>query len=293
MNTMFRAASILCAALTMIPAANATCNPGKLFTTWDFTDIVYYYVHFGPDSMESTDYTVGAFWEPGNRALSNEGTCDDSSWLRYYEPTGKWYVSGSLGDACSTGCPSGGMNIVITDDKGASGADFAVGRADETPAQAAHFNFGDFNLTPLPRPRVMSSHREGRFLYLDIYFEDLSAGFNSRFGHADTSVITGINLYTSPEEDPGRSAADWVFHSTASYEGGRTELHGIEFDCEGLYHLYLSAGLQMDDGDYDTVHVSAATRAECQILADPDPDDKFDIIKTRGKGKKKGRPFRE
>ena len=58
-----------------------------------------------------------------------------------------------------------------------------------------------------------------------------------------------------------------------------------------LFRTFLAAGLNFT-GEYDTVHVSSSVSVEC----DPnlaDPDNKFDLIRERGKGDKRGTPFRD
>ncbi len=273
---------------TIAPASQAACIPSKTFTSWDFTDYLYFYVYNFSGNLGAS---VGAFWQPFDRAASNEGTQTIDIWLRYYAATSQWYISGEWGTAGTTGCASGEMVLAMTDPKGA-GADFAVGQADETPVKSAHFNFNNLNFTPIPRPQITNRSRAGDTVTLDLQFADIAGGFSTRFGHPASTYLSGINLYTfSGTADPGRDTAAWTLAQTAPYNGGITTLAGVNVDCSNHANdVFLAAGIQVT-GEYDTVHLGASTIVECDpTLADP--GDKFDLIREKGKGLKKGRPFR-
>lgn len=270
-------------------SAMAVCSPGKVFHSWDFTDYAYYYVYnYGGDMGN----TVGAFWQPGARGEANEGTVTVDNWLRYYAGTSKWYISGNTGAVGVVGCPSGEIVVAFSEAVGGS-ANFAIGQADETPTKANHFNLDNLNLTPIPRPQITNRSRVADIVTLDLQVADVAAGFSSRFGRLADAYISGINIYTfTGLNDPGRDSAGWTLLQTIPYAGGVSAAAGIDVDCSDHgSDVFVAAGVQLT-GEYDTFHLGASTIVECDpTLADP--GSKFDLIRERGVGKKKGRPFRD
>jgi hypothetical protein len=257
------------AAILLAPSLEAGCIPSRSFGTWDFDDPAYYYVY---GFSEDFTGTAGAFWEPGKRAVHNEGTYPVESWLRYYVNYG-WYLNGSLGDARVAGCPTTRMVVVVTDD----GADddqgnFIVGAADETPANSNAFNYGNLTFTPLPVPEITAASRDGDFILLDLLFPDPSAGYGSRFPIPVTEVITGLDLYLHyGATDPGRDASAWTLAEVVDYQGGPTTRDDFPIECTVPgRHAFLATGLRLT-GEYDTVLVSLPVVAECTSLP-PDID---------------------
>ena len=182
--------AIMALAVAMVPSVDAACVPSKTFTSWDSTDYLFHYVYNFSGNLGTA---VGSFWLPGDRDASNEGTQTIDVWLRYYTPTSQWFVSGEWGTTGTVGCAGGSMIIAMTDVKGDS-TDFAVGQADETPVKDAHFNLGNMTFVPLPRPRITNRSRVVDTVTLDLQFDDVAAGFSSRFGHTAPDFITGITL---------------------------------------------------------------------------------------------------
>ena len=270
-------------------SAMAVCSPGKVFHTWDFTDYLYYYVNnYGGDMGN----TAGAFWVPGARADHNEGTVTVDNWLRFYAYSSRWFISGNTGLEGVIGCPSGEIIVAISEGQGAT-ASFGIGQADETPAKANHFNLGDINMTPIPRPQITNRSRVGDIVTLDMQVIDMSEAFSSRFGRTADAYISGINLYSfTGLADPGRDAAAWTPLQTVPYAGGVTLAVGVDVDCSDHGNdVFLAAGIEIS-GEYSTVHLGPSSIVECDpTLADP--GDRFDLIRDRGKGRKNGRPFRE
>ncbi len=268
-------------------SAMALCSPPKVFHSWDASTYYYGYVYNYSGDMGNT---VGAFWEPGARTESNEGTFTVDNWLRYYAATSKWYITGNTGTAGVVGCPGGQIVVAISEAQGTT-ANFAIAQADETPTRNFHFNLANMTLTPIPRPQITNRSRAGDIVTLDMQAVDVASGFSTRFGGVAASYITGINFYSfTGNTDPGRDAAAWTFLRTEPYVAGATAALSVDVDCsDQLSDVFLAAGVQLT-GEYNTVHLGASTIVECDpTLADP--DDKFDLIRDRGKGQKKGTPF--
>lgn len=286
LGTLVAAAVI---AILALPA-QAGCNPDKVFGTWDFTDGVYYYVTWGAGSATDPAQTVGALYEPGNRALNNEGGYDVTNWLRDYNASGTWYISGALGSADVVGCASGNMILAITDPTSANGTDFVVSWANEV-IKANNYDYPDLVFAPMPAPTVTASSRTGSTVNLDLAFSDAGAGFSSRYSRTPAEAINEIVLYQAKGADPGRNASAWTEIGRFPYEGGAVNVSGFGLDCSDNTTTFLAAGLNLTN-EYDTVHVSSSISVEC----DPnlaDPDNKFDLIRERGKGEKRGKPFRD
>lgn len=285
LGTLVAAAVI---AILALPA-QAGCNPDKVFGTWDFTDGVYYYVTWGAGSATDPAQTVGALYEPGNRALNNEGGYDVTNWLRGSAAT-YWYVSGALGSADVVGCAAGNMILAITDPTPATGTEFVVSWANEVQ-KANNYDYPDLVFAPMPAPSVTASSRAGTTVNLDLAFDDAGAAFSSRYGRAATEAINEVVLYQAKGADPGPDAAGWTEIARFPYEGGAVNVTGFGLDCTDETLTFLAGGLNFT-GEYDTVHVSSSISVEC----DPnlaDPDSKFDLIRDRGKGDKRGKPFRD
>ena len=278
------------AAMLAIPA-HANCLPDKLFGTWDFSDGSYYYVTWAPGSATDPTQVDGRFWEPGNRAQHNEGEEVAANWLKDYNSSGAWYVSGALGRAGIVGCVSNSMVLAATDPTPATGSAFFVGWADELFVKANNYDYPDLAFVPMPSPQVTASSRAGSSVALDLQFGDPSNGFASRYSRTANEAIDSIVLYQAKGTNPGPAAADWTEIGRFPYGGGVTQVSGFALDCTDETTTFLAAGLSFT-GEFDTVHVSAAIAVEC----DPNlanPGDKFDLIRERGKGEKRGKPFRE
>jgi hypothetical protein len=286
---MIGAFVIVGAVMLVAPAAEASCLPAKLFSTWDFDDGVYFYVNnFSGDFTG----TVGAFWETGNRALSNEGTYPVNEWLSYYAGYG-WYLNGNMGDSRVTGCPATQMIVVVTED-GADGSlsNFIAGAANETPAKGNAFNYADLTFTPIPAPSVTGSTRlADNNVEVDLLIADPAAGYSTRDGIPATDVITAINIYTIKSNTrPTSNPADWTLAQSAAYAGGDTSVVGLVADCQDQgTDTWLGAGIEFG-GEYSSELITVGNVVECDpALADP--DDKFQLIQGKGKGQKKGKPF--
>ncbi len=265
---------VLAVLLAVSPAAGI-CGPAKVFTTWDFTDFTYYYVYNFSGDLGASN---GTFWEPGSRGTVNEGAYGIENWLRFYEPTSQWYISGNLGNGDVAGCPAGDLVLVMSEDLGFA-ANFAVTQSDETPAKAAHYNFPNISFQPVPRPQVVSSSRQAGSVFVEIRVADLDPAFSSRFAKAASEYITAVHLVSYlGTSDPGRNASHWSVLQTVPYAGGQTMMSGIEVICgDPQNQQYLAIRLQVA-GEFDTAHVSAPTVIECSpTLADP--DDRFRRIR--------------
>mgnify|MGYP003573201674 FL=1 len=286
LGTLVAAAVI---AILALPA-QAGCLPDKLFGTWDFTDGVYYYVTWAPGSATDPAQTVGALYEPGNRTLNNEGAYDVTNWLGFYAGYG-WYISGALGSADVVGCAAGNMVLAVTDPTPADGTTFVVSWANEV-IKANNYDYPDLVFASMPAPFVVNSTRSTPNVILDLQFDDPGPGFSSRYSRTATEAINEIVLYQAKGTNPGRNAADWSEIGRFPYAGGVVTVDGFTLDCSDNTTTFLAAGLNLT-GEYDTAHVAPMTiPVECDpTLADP--DSKFDLIRERGKGDKRGKPFRD
>lgn len=92
------AAMLAVVAVIAAPIASANCLPNKTMTTWGIGG--YHYVNLPAGSTNAN--VVGRFWQAGGRLLANEGTFDDTQWLRFYAPRASGTSSVSWGrPACS------------------------------------------------------------------------------------------------------------------------------------------------------------------------------------------------
>ena len=142
-----------------------------------------------------------------------------------------------------------------------------------------------------PKAAAINAQRAGDIVTLDLQVQDLSAAFSTRFGRIADAYISGIKFYSfTGLTDPGRGVGAWTLLRTEPYVGGLTSAIGVDIDCTNIANdVFLAAGVEMT-GEYSTVHLGASTIVECDpTLADP--DDKFDLIRERGNGHKKGKPF--
>lgn len=270
--------------VAMAPSAEAVCIPGKAFGTWDAPN--YNYV-FGWNQDHAL--TVGVFWQAGARADANEGTYDEADWLRYYAGYGT-YISGQI-SAGTVGCVTGEMILAITQDNGDGTASFAVNQETE---KTTGLNFWQANMTlvPMPRPRVTNSSRSGAQVVVDVAFDGVDSAFTSQTGSTAAGTFTNFVLLSAHgPADPGRDGAAWTEVGRVAYNGAGASITGLAVDCaDDGGDTFLAFGLEIDNELIPSLHVSASTALECDpTLANP--DDKFDMIRERGKGQKKGRPF--
>ncbi len=272
--------------VALAPSAQAICSPPKTFGSWD-TNLGYYTYVTGWN--QNNALTTGSFWQTGARADHNEGTHTDDAWMRYYPGYGG-YISGNLGDGGVVGCPSGNMILVMTQDNGDGTASFAASRESENLGGFFAFQQPNLAFTTIPRPRATASSRAGADVVLDLELSAIDGGFATRTAQANP--ITAFNLYTfHGAADPGRDVGAWTLHSTIPYAGGVTAASAVSFSCaDDGNDTFVAAGLVIDG--VVSLQVSGSTALECDpTLADP--DDKFDIIRDRGQGQKKGKPFRD
>ncbi len=274
--------------MAMAPTAHAACNPPTTFHSWDFGGAGYAYVYGWHGNVSSTS---GAFWKPGQRATANEGSFGVSNWLRssiYGD-----YLTGNLGDGATVGCVNGQIIVLLTQDNGDGTASFAMARENERAA-SPQFHMPNMTFAPIPRPRVVNASRAGAAMVVDVAFDGLPAagvGFNSRTGHTAAATIANWVLLSSHgASDSGRPTGAWSEVGRQAYSDAGATMTGLTVGCaDDGGDTFLAVGLDVA-GDLVSLHVGASTALECDpTLADP--DDKFDLIRDRGQGRKKGRPF--
>jgi len=268
------------------------------------TDIGYHYVFVGMDANTDSGSIVGRFWQPGNRSGVNETGCPDSAWLvPFPPPADKFYIHEFFGStACNNqGCPAGELIVLVQDvTTDGSGSKFTIGRVTETSGGELIWNLNrtldDWNLVPIPRPRVTSSSRSGTNVIVDVAFDDVAAAYHENQvtgsgSDADVpnpatphSTITKYRLMKATgTSDPGRSPAAWTLVSSVATAPGGASLTGITLDCSNTAQdVFLATQLEFDNGQLLSDYVSASTRIECDPnLAEPG---RFKLIdKNKGK----------
>jgi hypothetical protein len=264
MKTMTRiftvAAMLAVVAVIAAPIASANCLPNKTMTSWGIGG--YKYVNLPAGSNNSN--VVGRFWQAGGRGLANEGTFDDTQWLRFYSGTSKWYILGELGTAGVFGCPAG--SLILTLDT-ASGQNLTV-QLDETPAGNAfdlsRFNT-DFNLGTKPRPQVASSARAGTAVNLQVNVQAQTAGIYT-LGAAEAATPSYRIVSAGGSSDPGGLAS--------AYAAGPAVAPGtptpFSANCSNpAVDQWISVQELVDGVPSDTL--GARTRISCNpALANPD-----------------------
>jgi hypothetical protein len=273
----------------MAPMAFGACSPPKGMAQRLGDGVNYYYVH----GLRNDGSEVGLWWEPGNAAGANNGTKPLAEWVGIF-PTyaNEWFLyDGELG-GLTVGCPTGNMAVIITQDNGAS-ASYAVLQATEATGQAFNFIHGDVFMQPLPKPGVTASSRVGTDVVVDLVIPNIEAGFASRDTVGAVNAVDGFVLFTAQgATDPGRAVAAWTPLATNAYEGTDASVLGQVVDCSSEVRTWLAVGLQGAGGGPAGGHVGEAVFVECDPLL-ADPGDKFDLIRERGQGQKKGKPFRD
>ncbi len=244
---------------TMSPA-RANCLPNKTLTSWGVNG--YFYVNMPAGATNAN--VIGRFWQAGGRALANEGTFDDTNWLRLYGPTQKWYILGELGTAGVFGCPAGSLIVTVDTLSGHS----LTMQVDETPAGNA-FDLSRFN-TDLdfgtkPRPRVMSSSRAGTVVNLQLTVIARTAGIYT-LGAAVAATPTYRLMSAFGSSDPGGLASAYT-PGPAIVPGSPTS---FPVDCSNPAGNEWIAIQEIVDGvPSDTV--SPRTRLNCNpAMADPE-----------------------
>ena len=262
MKTMTRILGVTAAVAVVALAAStasANCLPNKTLTSWGGNG--YFYINLPAGNDNNT--VVGRFWQKGGRALANEGTFDDTQWLRQYTGNGKWYILGELGTAGVFGCPTGPL-IVTVDTAGGQNLTIEL---DETPAGFAYdlsrFNT-DFTFGQKPRPQVQTSLRTGTSIGGNLVVQAQTGGLYT-LGAAVAAVPTYRLVTAVAASDPG-GAAQFYTPGVDVVAGTPSPFNA---DCTNpAVDVWIAVQTIVDGVPSDTV--SPRTRIECDpALADP------------------------
>jgi hypothetical protein len=256
MRSVLALAALLTAG--MLDAAHANCIPNKTLTSWTGGAYGYFYVNLPTGYDNGT--TIGRFWQAGARGLANEGTFDDSQWLRLYPATSKWYILGELGTVGVLGCPTGSL-IVTLDTLGGHNL---TAQVDETAGVFDLTRFQtDFDLGSKPRPIVASASRTGGTLTAHLRIEAQGGGIYT-LGTAVAATPTYRIVSALSASDPGGLASAYI-PGPAIAPG---TLVPFQFDCADPFLTpWVAVQTIVDAVGSDTV--STRTALSCQILAEP------------------------
>lgn len=283
MKKNFLALAVLAviAVAATVTDANAVCSVQKLFGTFDNDSATFTYVITNPASTNAT--IVGHFWQAGGFALGNDGTYDDSQWLKVYpgSPAGQWYVSGAMASLGVVGCPAGRLIITFAD-----GAQQAMVNVNETPAASLWWNMTRTggNITLVNGSRVKLSNRQvsGNTRTFDLS-TDAAAGFYGDSGSTNPLTSYRIMQQRKPtgQAAPGNAVSGgWT--EVGSVAPGGT-LTGFTIDCTTQDQVYLAVRNQYDGGQSNADNVGPITRVSCDpTLADPESPN-FKVIKKTAK----------
>ena len=276
-------------AIVAATEASATCYPPKQVT--QFGETANHVVVFPAGTPTTSQSIVGRFWQPGQYASTNEGACDESSWLIPSGPAFSLY--GFVGTAeCPSGCPEGEM-ILLLQDAGASSSVFAVARMTESSGYAL-YDFSllgvDVTLTPIPRPHVTSIQSlPGGGKRVAVSVDDPAAGFYGLPGVPPTSTITAINVYSkATTSSPPRERTAWTFRGRLPYLGGITtgtvDVPVDDFCIGGGFSVRLATALELDGGQVVTDLVSDTWAPGCLpesiVGASVVPDDSLRVTRS-------------
>jgi hypothetical protein len=256
--------------LAPFSAAQAACFPQIQFS--QIATGTYRYVLFPSGTPATAESIVGRFWQPGQYAGTNQGTCDETHWLTRcdtdctVQSTGPaFYINGNLGAMpCTSGCPDGEM-VVLLEERGFSGGLFLVARVDETSGPMFDFSRLGTDLVPvpIPRPRVVSS---APGVILDLEFDDPAAGFRGLPGVPASGTITAIHvLLWRGLGSPPLGRQGWTLLARLPYTGGTTSGTvnvGNPCPANGA-SVYLAAALELENGAVLTDYTSQRNSLGC------------------------------
>lgn len=261
----------------------AICPNERAFGTFDNFAYVFTYVHANAAADNAS--IVGRFWQAGARSSGNEGTYDDTNWLRPYGAPGTFYLSGFLASDGVAGCIDGTMVVALQD---SATGDVAVASVAETPPDALWYNFthtgGDINLVAAPRPMLSNRQVAGSTVNFDITLNPITALSNSDGTRTPNQNISAYRLVrqTRPSSAPAPShnmTDGWQFVESLATTTAPVVRPAFPVDCtDTSSQVYLGVQLSIDGGQFLGDTVGPIVQVSCDPnMAEPGGR-KFQII---------------
>ncbi len=275
---IFLALVVVAAAVVAVGPAFAGCNPTKEFATEGFAANDYFIVFNAGEDTDPAAGVIGHVWQPGSFATTNETTgngCPDTVWLVANGVYGS--NGGDLGfGICDTAvCPSGSLIVVVqTKTLDGKSASYTVGRVNEGGVIAFDYarTGSNWNMTPIPRPRLLTSSRAGTDVVSDVALDAPDPAFHGAGASADTTAtsnVTGYQLVTfTGTADPGRAAALWT-PLGAAINSATPSSPGVHFNCSDTTKDVFVANRVVFVDNVLSDYVSAPTVVRCSNLANP------------------------
>ena len=267
--------------IALAPVAEAVCVPARTFGTSNIAE--YFYLRLGNDTGDTSEQ-IGRFWEPGFRSTRNEGSYDQSDWIReYYTGTDAWYLVGNLGGAGVEGCPQQELLVTVEDlvDRGSGPqAVLTLGRIDRSPGMFHDFDFTrlgrDWTSVPLPAVEVLSEIAVGSEVRLELAFPPLEEASNTldTLSAADSILAYQVRraVVDRGAPAPAPDIDEWTLIEDVGYTGQPVEHGPVAVDCsDGSKDVYVAVALRLSD-DVITGYVGPPLQVGC-------PDANFEFAR--------------
>lgn len=283
--------AILAVAVLAVMPAFALCNPAEGFGQLG-SDGTLIYTNFPANYVPAS--IIGRLWQPGARALNNEGTWvatdPANGWLIPFGNTGgvdNYVINGYLGTVGDVGCIHTAMISLLEAQTADGGSCFMVDRVVENPGAAFYFDFtlvtrpGTQFAAPIPNPSVALVSNNAGVLTMNVSAPaGIAAGYYGDASNTDASLtLTNLRLMQlvgSGTAVPSTAAAGWTVVGGAtpvSAVNGGVAAAGLTFDCNALttgQDLFLAWQINYDNGQFFGDFVGKPTQVRCKsTLANP------------------------